>query len=182
MDTMNDSVFRRIYAEKKDLVFRMALKYVDHDADIAEEIMQDVFEKLYFNCDHENEEYITGWMFKTTKNMIIDYRRRKDLEPISCDITTCEMHDEAPSAEDIVLAKEKAEECRKLSDDILDGLYSVNPRWYEAVILCHVFEMERKDVAKEMGISMSALYSMMIRAEMWINKNFGEKKNKLLKD
>ena len=180
-ESINESLYRKVYAEKKELVFLTALRYVDHNEYVAEEIMQDVFEKLYFNCEKMDEEYLTGWLLKTTRNEALNYRKKAKHEiPQDDIILTMDLHKSCASPDDLLLAAEKERACFQLTEEILDGLYEINPRWYEAVIMARVFDMEHKELAEEMRISLGALNVMLHRAKEWIDNNYGEKKDEIL--
>lgn len=180
-ESINESLYRKVYAEKKELVFLTALRYVEHNEYVAEEIMQDVFEKLYFNCEKMNEEYLTGWLLKTTRNEALNYRKKAEHEiPQDNIILTMDLHESCAGPEDLLIAAEKERACFRLTEEILDRLYEINPRWYEAVIMARVFEMEYKDVAEEMRISLKSLECMLRRAKMWMNKYYGEEKDEIL--
>ena len=46
----------------------------DHD---AEDILQEVFRKIYINLDKVNDDNkLTSWMYQITRNVIIDYYRK----------------------------------------------------------------------------------------------------------
>lgn len=180
-ELMNDSLYAKVYAEKKELVFLTALRYLGHNEYVAEEVMQDVFEKLYFNCGKLEEEYLTGWLLKTARNEALNYRKRTRREvPHENIILTMDLHESCEGPEDGWFAAEREKDCFRLTEEILDELYKLNPRWYEAVIMVRVFGMKQKDVADEMRISLGALQSVLQRAKEWMDKNYGEEKDDIL--
>ncbi len=69
--------FTLCYNKYKAKVFNFTLKMVN-DRDIAEDIVQDVFLKLYVNFPLiKNKNSIIFWIFKTTRNLIYTYYREK---------------------------------------------------------------------------------------------------------
>ncbi|MFH0733195.1 MAG: RNA polymerase sigma factor [bacterium] len=69
--------FTLCYNKHKTKVFNFTLKMVN-DKDTAEDIVQDVFLKLYINFPViKNKDSIIYWVFKTTRNLIYEYYREK---------------------------------------------------------------------------------------------------------
>ena len=61
---------------------------------------------------------------------------------------------------------------RHLADEIYLRLFEENKRWYDAIMAVYLLEKPQKEVAREMGISLEVLHSMLYRAKKWIRKNY----------
>ena len=64
----------RLYKENVSKVYRTALYYVE-DHYVAEEIVQEVFLKLYDNLGDICMESVPAWLITTAKNMAKNYLR-----------------------------------------------------------------------------------------------------------
>ena len=179
--SINDNAYEKIYAEYKDLVFRTALKYVDQNEYIAEEIMQEVFLSLLRHREKMDEEYLKGWLLLVAKNKAQNYEREHRREILDEDIEfTMDAKVYSRSAEDICLENEKRKRYSIFCEEIFSKLYKVNPRWFEVVLLVCCLDKRQQDVADEMGIGLGVLHSVLHRAREWIKKNFNDKKDEIL--
>ena len=68
----------RLYKENVSKVYRTALYYVE-DHYVAEEIVQEVFLKLYDNLGDICMESVPAWLITTAKNMAKNYLRDSKL-------------------------------------------------------------------------------------------------------
>ncbi|MFA7273923.1 MAG: RNA polymerase sigma factor [Crocinitomicaceae bacterium] len=74
VDTLN---FQSLYNEHKNLVFNLALHYVQNTEE-AEEITQDVFLKVYEKMNRFKEESsLKTWIYRITINTSLDYIKAK---------------------------------------------------------------------------------------------------------
>lgn len=64
---------------------------------------------------------------------------------------------------------------KELADEIYLRLFEENKRWYDAIMAVYLLEKPQKEVAREMGISLEVLHSMLYRAKKWIRKNYEKK-------
>ena len=69
----------RLYKENVSKVYRTALYYVE-DHYVAEEIVQEVFLKLYDNLGDICMESVPAWLITTAKNMAKNYLRDNSTE------------------------------------------------------------------------------------------------------
>ena len=148
----------RLYKENVSKVYRTALYYVE-DHYVAEEIVQEVFLKLYDNLGDICMESVPAWLITTAKNMAKNYPEQE--VPYSS---------EGLDAQLIEVLRQK--ECRELHDTIFADLYEKNSRWYEAVTVSYTLDKPQKEVAEKMGISVDTLYSTLYRAKQWIKKYY----------
>jgi len=72
--------FRRIYTKYKKKVYFFSLSYLK-SADKAEDIVQDVFTKLWEDRTRLNEHYtFNNFLFTVTKNLILNHLRKAKFE------------------------------------------------------------------------------------------------------
>jgi RNA polymerase sigma factor (sigma-70 family) len=75
----NLSEFKELFEEHKKHVFAMALSIV-RDYDIAEDVLQEVFIKLYQHMKHQEISNVKAWLIRVSRNLALDVYRKKKRE------------------------------------------------------------------------------------------------------
>ena len=166
--------FKEIYEKYKNLVLKAAYIYSGNNYDVAEDITQDTFLKLYTKFDDLKGGNLSAWLFTTAKNAALNYKKKHDREILSVDDE--EYTDDEPyreSTEEEYAENELERERARLHDRIFQGLMEKNPRWYEAVFLAYYMEIPQEKVAQLMDIRLGVLHSILHRAKKWIRKTYG---------
>lgn len=165
--------FNEIYEKYKNLVLKAAYIYSGNNYDVAEDITQDTFLKLYTKFDDLKGGNLSAWLFTTAKNAALNYKKKHDREILSVDDE--EYTDDEPyreSTEEEYAENELERERARLHDRIFQGLMEKNPRWYEAVFLAYYMEIPQEKVAQMMDIRLGVLHSILHRAKKWIRKTY----------
>lgn len=164
--------FNRVYNENKELIFRTAIKF-SGNYHAAQEIVQNTFLKLYANYNTYDMEFTVKWLVETTKNAAINYGKKSKREIPDEDVERkLEHSDCAESSEDVVFKAMRDEALKKLKDNILEELYQLNERWYDAMTMVYCMGRSQQEVADELGVSIEVLHSVLYRARNWIKKNY----------
>ena len=166
--------FNEIYEKYKNLVLKAAYIYSGNNYDVAEDITQDTFLKLYTKFDDLKGGNLSAWLFTTAKNAALNYKKKHDREILSVDDE--EYTDDEPyreSTEEEYAENELERERARLHDRIFQGKKKKNPRWYEAVFLAYYMEIPQEKVAQMMDIRLGVLHSILHRAKKWIRKTYG---------
>ncbi len=164
--------FERIYYEHKDAVYRAAMSCAN-DYDVAQEITQTAFFKLYLGIEKVREETARALLVCIVKNV---YRNRiRDTKPeVSGELL--DVLDESGVAtmamEEAYVAKEDKERKECLCHSIVGRLREEHPTWCEALIEVYYRERPQAQVAEELGITLEVLHSRLYRARQWIRKNY----------
>ena len=198
VDSVSGMNFDEIYGEYASLVYRIIL-YHSEDRNVAEEIMQEVFMKLYINRENIKTEAIRAWLVTTAKNMTRNYKRDSwyetavletfddNSELLASDFEEDEGYIEdygdddfeSDSLEDDFIAALRKSECNVLMETVFEDLYKKSVRWYEAVTIAYLLEKPQKEVAKIMGMSLEQLHGMLYRARKWIQERYKEEYDRL---
>jgi RNA polymerase sigma-70 factor, ECF subfamily len=115
---------------------------------------EDILSKVYLKLAQQTEtsqipQKLSSWLFRVTKNTIIDfYRARKPTEEISD-----EFREEVPERHAI----------SKLSECILPIINELPETYRLPILLSEIYEKKQKDVAIELGVSLPALKSRILR-------------------
>lgn len=141
----------RLYKENVSKVYRTALYYVE-DHYVAEEIVQEVFLKLYDNLGDICMESVPAWLITTAKNMAKNYLRDSKWETPMEEVPEQEVPYSSEGLDAQLIEVLRQKECRELHDTIFADLYEKNSRWYEAVTVSYTLDKPQKEVAEKMGI------------------------------
>lgn len=169
----NMDAFRSIYEKHKDVIIKIVMRYSNMNYHVAEEITQDVFIKLYEHFDTFEEEYLVPWMVVTAKNEALNYLKKaeREIPNENIDYILGEL-EYVSSAEETVFEKMEAELIIREKKTLLDKLYEVNKRWYEAMTLVYVNGKKQQEVADILGIDIEVLHSVLYRARKWVRENY----------
>ncbi len=164
--------FARIYGEYKHDIYIVAMHFAK-DYDLAQEITQAAFYKLYLGFDKVREETVRALLIRMVKNILLN-RIRDTKREVPGDLLdlldesdefTLSLEEERIEAED---RKRKVSLCHS----ILERLSKENPSWCEALIEVYYWERPQAEVAEELGVSIEILHSRLYRARQWIRKHY----------
>lgn len=175
--------FNEIYEKYKNLVLKAAYMYSGDNSDVAEDITQDTFLKLYVNFEELKRGNIPSWLFTTAKNEALNIRKKSKREILIGEREELEISEPSgESAEDEYLDNESDQEKRLLHERIFSALMEKNRRWYDAVFLVYYMDIPQAKAAEILGMRTQALYTMLHRAKKWISKNFNAEYEEMNKD
>lgn len=122
----------------------------------AEDVAQEAFLRVWQKASawRRGDAQFSTWLYRVVVNLCLDRRRRKPFAPIEA---AGDPPDPAPGAELRLVEDERsrivAEELRALPD-----------RQRAALVLSYYEELSNVDAAEVLGISVSALESLLVRA------------------
>ena len=166
--------FNEIYEKYKNLVLKVAYIYSGNNYDVAEDITQDTFLKLYTGFKDFKIEKIPAWLYTVTKNSALNYKKKYGcLVSIDDEESGLENTLSTGSTEEGYIEREHKTEKENLNDRILSGLMEKNQRWHDAVLLAYYMDIPQERVAEIMGVKIGVLHSILHRAKVWIRKTYG---------
>ena len=149
------SNFDELWSGFNEKLFRYIESQVKNPYD-AEDILQDVFVKIFRGIGQlENQEAIKPWIYRVTKNTIIDfYKKKKDV---------------SVAPEVLYLVEEETGDADNMNEDIykcIESMLFQIPDKYQAVYEMHKKkEMKHREIAEELDISVSASKVRLKRAK-----------------
>lgn len=147
METRTEST----WAELGDRLRAFVARRVGNEAD-AEDIVQDVFLRIYARIDTlSDERKLTSWVYQIARNAIVDhYRARRPLDALS----------------DLVAVPEVPPE--DVTKELLPGLGAMLERLSaedrEALFLTEAMGLTQQEMADRLGLSLSGAKSRVQRA------------------
>jgi len=136
-----------------------------HNRDIAEELAQEVFIRVYRSrSTYQPEAKFTTWLFRITTNIALNWRRdtRRETLHLSLDDELRgnrkrELLDREPRADELLLKEQRAKEIRETVETL--------PPKQLAAVLMHKYEgMEYVEIAETLQCTIPALKSLLFRA------------------
>jgi len=127
----------------------------------TEDILQDVFVKVYNNLYKYNNNYrFSTWIYTITLNTIKSAFKKRKLRPASHSIDN--LIDEIPSLED---SPELLIEVKEYYKEIIEVIDSLKEKQKTAFILRYLKDFSYKEIGKIMGISQEAAKMKVHRAK-----------------
>jgi RNA polymerase sigma-70 factor (ECF subfamily) len=131
-------------------------------ADLAEDILQDVFVKAHSRMDTLlNADRVQSWLYQIARNTIIDYHRtRKSAEPLPDEIAQLlgQSHDD--------------EEWRELGKCVLPMIERLPEGYREALLLSEIDGLPLRDVAERLSLSLPGAKSRVQRGREKLKRAF----------
>lgn len=130
----------------------------EHD---TEDILQEVFYKIHNNIGSlKNDNKIHAWVYRITRNAIVDYYRKKN-NPLELTELT---EDLTKDPDDDVSTNEEIISC-------LNAMINHLPEKYkQAIILTEFQNLTQKDLSEKMGLSLSGAKSRVQRARAMLKE------------
>ena len=159
--------FEKMYKEHCDMVYNLALNYVQQVED-AEEITQDVFIKIYHKQElFEQRSTLKTWIYRITINSSLDFIRKKRRRPLFQLLS--------PGTNDYAKRKETKHPGVLLEEkEAYDRLfYALNllPSKQKTVILLLKNEgLSQKETSKILNMSVKGVESLFQRAKKNLSK------------
>jgi len=147
----NTNITEAIWKEYHSKLLAFIIKRVEN-YDIAEDILQEAFIKIYSHVDTVDEDLkLERWIFKLVNNLVIDhYRTRKQFDPLPVEL----INDQSQPNE---YAIQELEGC-------LQPMIKKLPEKYkQALVLFETQGISMKETSKALGISISGTKSRVQR-------------------
>jgi RNA polymerase sigma-70 factor (ECF subfamily) len=147
--------YRLLVARHLPRVLSMARRITGNAAE-AEDVAQDAFLRVWQKSPdwQEGDARFSTWLYRVVVNLCVDRRRRKPMAPIEA---AGDPEDPTPSAE-----SQMADDQR--NRHVADAVATLPDRQRTALVLTYYEELSNAAVAEVMGVSVSALESLLVRA------------------
>jgi RNA polymerase sigma-70 factor (ECF subfamily) len=164
METNNfkEQFFSQIYDEHVDKIYRFVFFKVS-DESLAQDITSETFTRLWKEISEDKEvKNPHGFLFKVARNLIFDYYRTKDRNPINLDNV------------DTILDKNQDIEKKAVQNDdmrmILTAIDKLNDDYRVALSMYYIEQEPVSEVAKALGKSNGATRVIIHRAMRELKK------------
>ena len=155
--------FENIYKTyAKDI--RQLLFFKTQNIERAEDLMQDVFIKLWDNCNKVDYDKVKSYMFTTANNMFLNEVKHEKIVRKYNKLYKEEKTNESP--EFIMLEKE-------FMDKLETTISKLSEKQREVFLLNRIEKKLYKEIANQLGISLKAVEKRMHQALLVMRKEIG---------
>lgn len=150
-------VIKKAWAEhQKQLLFfiRSRVSTVQDAEDIASDVFTKLIQQANYNKTPDN---ISSWLYQVTRNAIIDYYRSRKLP------------EDIP--EDLIAEEEENSALKQLSPCLLPMIQALPDAYRQVLIRSEIEGKKYKELATELGISLSAVKSRVLRGREKLHKS-----------
>jgi RNA polymerase sigma-70 factor (ECF subfamily) len=155
MNASQTEVWNTTQNKLRSFVFRHT-----HDRAVADDIVQDVFLKVFAKIDQvRDSDKLVSWIFQVTRHAITDYFRKKS-KPI--DFRDIDWESEKVSLNDCV------------SSCLSDMLTTLPDKYREALELTELKNLSQLELARTLNISYSGAKSRVQRARQMLKERMDE--------
>jgi RNA polymerase sigma factor (sigma-70 family) len=166
----SDKLLLRAHAERTRLLSFVRRRVAS--AEDAEDILQDVFTRLLDATSlAEPIDQVTAWLFRTARNRVIDWYRRKRhrATPMS------DLEFEAPPFLDRLMADPEEDQASRLLrsmvwDEVNEALEELPEAQREVFIAHEIDGKSFKEIAEETGVSINTLLSRKRYAVLFLRE------------
>lgn len=171
---INDVQFEQLYNEYKNLVYNLALSYVQNTDDAAD-IVQETFVKIYHNYSsyNSNKSSLKTWIYRIAINQALDHlKAKKTKKRFGFNVSLFYKETNEPIPEAISFNHPGvALEDKEALQALFSLINQLPANQKTALILTKIEDRPQKEVAAIMNISIKAVESLLQRAKQTLSKN-----------
>lgn len=173
----DQSFFASLINRYKDKLFRYILRITNVRDEEAEDLLQDVFLKVYLNLnDFDQEQKFSSWIYAITRNQVISNHRRLNAraEGHSLDL-------EEGSVKKLVseFSIEKEFDTSYLKDKVTKVLYNLSEKYRDVLVLKFLEEKSYQEISDIIKKPVGTVGSLMNKAKSEFREELLKQKIKL---
>ena len=174
----NAHAFEEVFEREMMSVYKLAYVHVKDEA-VAEDITQETFSRLWTNASKwKPEAQIKTWLLKVSRNLSIDVLRKKKNDLKKQERFFVDQHTDLQTRQkhnyQIVMDRQQ------VSESINEALFSLPERQREALSLVYYTGCTGAEAAQVMGLTLSALESLLARARRNLRERLSEQRTELM--
>lgn len=174
---LDKSAFERLYYEYAPRLVAFSRRMLG-DEKVAEDLVQDVFVRLWVKYQGKESESWPPLIFTITKNRCLDHLKKFSFKNSPLDINTgLSPQEELLFLEDFVGGESATEEnlmITELNRRIDAIVETLSPRCREIFVMSRLRGMHNKEIAKALGISVKAVEKNITKALKILRVHFNE--------
>ncbi len=146
-------------------VYNIALNFFA-ERDIAADVTQEIFIKIYHNLDKFREEKnFSSWIFTISKNYCVDYWRKNKKHLLNKQDLDENISSSKPTPEEILVKRSEIEILRK-------KIAQLEPDLRIALILRDIHDLSYQEIAERFSIPEGTIKSRINRARLKLAQSF----------
>ena len=161
----DQAAFAELYSATKGKLFSTIVRIVKH-WDIAEEILQEVYLRIWSNANSYRSSYGSPmtWMITIARNLAIDTVRRPTRESDAGDSVLETLPSQYPTAAETIEAAEDYRSVIAQHQKVLRALRTLDPVRGDLVIAAYIHGESREQLSKRTGVPVNTVKTWIRRA------------------
>lgn len=153
----NETAFRQLFDQYRQKIYSLAM-YLTRSEVLSEEIVQDVFMKVWSNRDQLHQiDYFNAWLRTIARNTISNYLRGLARERLALSRLDVTKNDSTLSSENIFLD-------RQYQQLMQEAIRQLPAQQQKAFLLSRQAGLKNEEIARQMGISIHTTKEHLQRA------------------
>ncbi len=163
--------FESLYIENQKRVFSVALNFFGGNDELAKDITQQVFLKIYMSLESfRGDAEFTTWLYRVTVNACLDEQRKTRRLVFLTDFFGEFRTGKTPD--------EKVER-RELSDEVQKAVATLKPKFRLPILLKYSEGLSYEEIAKILDCSMGTIASRLNRGHKMLAQKLRHLKNEI---
>lgn len=151
-----EELFQQVYRDNYRKVISLCLGFVNGDPDLAKDLAQEIFIKVWKHMDSfRNEASYSTWIYRITVNTCLTNSRKKKLSRLSIDVA-------AEENQDLLKQEQQFQSMYRCIDKLLP--------LSKSIILLELEQLPQKEIAEIMGMTHEALRTRIHRIKSQLSK------------
>ena len=169
--TGNRDAFELLYTQNQKRVFSVALNFFGGDTDLAKDITQQVFLKIFRRIDEfRGDSEFTTWLYRITINACLDEQRKtRKLFSLSDFFGIASRR----------RAQDEKVHQKEICGAVQAELAKLKPKFRLPILLKYVEGLSYEEIAKVMDCSIGTVASRLNRGHKMLAQKLGHLKNEL---
>ena len=153
----NDQDFSRLYDKYKHIIYGYSFKFL-HSATYAEEIVQEVFLKIWKHRHSlDPEQSFKAYLFKVTRNQVLNFLRKASYEKnVSQEVFYKSQHTNNQTENEII-----TQEYHRILDSAVQSLPARRKLIYQ---MCRHNGLSHEEIATQLGLSKNTVKDQVVKA------------------
>lgn len=179
-----EAAFTQLYMRYKRNIHFMALKFAKNNQEIAEDMVQEIFNKVWEKrMSYNGINAFSTWLFNIASNHLKDMVRKRTSEVLSIESLKSEFSGDEDFAESFfqiedkssdtfleVIKQERAQAVRQALDDL------GSDKKKQVMTLLYLNDMSFEEVSKHMEMPQGTVKALMVRAKAEMKEFLSRKK------
>jgi RNA polymerase sigma-70 factor (ECF subfamily) len=160
----DENAFEQLVKKYQHAVFNTIYRYIGNYEDV-EDIAQEVFIKIWQKAkSFKRKSKFSTWLYRIVVNQCLNYRSKHKQKLVSLD----EMTEKEQIPDSLIV--EVDHEQRKKAEIVKKAVNELPEKQRIALVLSKYEEKSYKEIAEIMGVSLSAVESLIFRAKQNLKK------------
>ena len=165
--------FEMFFRQNQKRVFSVALNFFGGDSQIAEDITQQVFLKIYTKLENfRGESEITTWLYRITTNACIDEQRKKKRFSFLTNLFRFSEPKAKRTPDDKI-------QNREISGEVQKALATIDAKFRLPILLKHVEGLSYREIAEVLECSEGTIASRINRGHKLLAQKLEHLKGQL---